>query len=178
VTYLLTLPRIFSMVVQSIKCTKEGQRFVIRYLWSDCVKERDIYQRITFQYGVNCVNQKRIHEWIRFKAGCVGTDGAQSGRASIETRWNCGADRLIYLGQPDNQHWRNFVWNEHQSWKLDVQECLKAQFKTFYFAVSKRLVDSWTRLYESQNNCLGKEAVPSCFANILSTVAKNCFSVW
>jgi hypothetical protein len=58
-----------------------------------------------------------------------------------------------------------------------VQEWLKAKLKIFYFARSKKLLDSWTKLNESQIDCLGKEAVPSCCANILSTFAKNCFSV-
>jgi hypothetical protein len=63
------------------------------------------------------------------------------GISNAETCWGCRADRLVCLGQPNNQQWRHFVWNKHHSWKWAVQEWLKAQMTMLYPVGSKRLLD-------------------------------------
>jgi len=58
------------MAAQLLQRTKEQQRSVIRFLWSEGVKTGEIYGRMTVQYGDNCRGQSKVLEWVgRFKGG-------------------------------------------------------------------------------------------------------------
>jgi transposase len=51
-------------------CTKEEQRSVIRFLWSEGVSGAEIHRRLTEQYGNSVLSQRTVYEWIeRFKNG-------------------------------------------------------------------------------------------------------------
>ncbi|KAM9455822.1 protein GVQW3-like [Clarias gariepinus] len=51
-------------------CTKEEQRAVIRFLWSEGVPGAVIYRRLCAQYGENVLSRRTVYEWIeRFKEG-------------------------------------------------------------------------------------------------------------
>jgi len=53
-------------------CTKEEQRSMIRFLWSEGVSGTKIHQRLSAQYGNSVLPQWSVYEWIeKFKNGCT-----------------------------------------------------------------------------------------------------------
>ena len=51
-------------------CTKEKQRPVIRFLWTEGVSGAEIHQRLSAQYGNSVLPQRSVYEWIeRLKNG-------------------------------------------------------------------------------------------------------------
>ena len=49
-------------------CTKEEQRSVIRFLWSDGVSGAEIHRRLSAQYWNSVLPQRSVYEWIeKFK---------------------------------------------------------------------------------------------------------------
>ena len=49
-------------------CTKEQQRSVIRFLWSEGVSGDEIRGRLSAQYGKGVLPQRSVYEWIeKFK---------------------------------------------------------------------------------------------------------------
>lgn len=51
-------------------CTKEEQRSVIRFLWSEGVSGAEIHRRLSVQYGNSVLPQRSVYEWIeKFKNG-------------------------------------------------------------------------------------------------------------
>ena len=55
-------------------CTKEEQRAVIRFLWSEGVPGAEIHRRLSTQYGDNALPRRRGYEWI---------EKCKSGRTSV-----------------------------------------------------------------------------------------------
>jgi transposase len=45
-------------------CTKEEQRSVIRFLWSESVSGVEIHRRLSAQYGNSVLQQRSVYEWI------------------------------------------------------------------------------------------------------------------
>jgi transposase len=45
-------------------CTKEEQRSVIRFLWSEGVSGAEIHRRLSAQYGNSVLPQRSVYEWI------------------------------------------------------------------------------------------------------------------
>jgi len=45
-------------------CTKEEQRGVIRFLWSEGVTGAEIHQRLSAQYGDRALPWRSVYEWI------------------------------------------------------------------------------------------------------------------
>ena len=45
-------------------CTKEEQRSVIRFLWTEGVKGAKIHARLCTQYGDNALPRRSVYEWI------------------------------------------------------------------------------------------------------------------
>jgi len=51
-------------------CTKEKQRAVIRFLWSEGVPGAEIHRRLSTQYGDSAVQRRNVYEWIeKFTSG-------------------------------------------------------------------------------------------------------------
>jgi hypothetical protein len=77
-----------------IKFTKEQQKSVIWFLYSEGVKTSKTYGRV----AGNCISQKKVYEWVeKFKGG-----------------WkiviNCGqTDGSAYFGQPKNYSSRHQI---------------------------------------------------------------------
>ena len=68
-------------------CTKEEQRVVIRFLWSDGVPGAEIHRRLSTQYGDSAVPRRSVYEWIeKFKSGRTNvTHEEGAGRPSTST---------------------------------------------------------------------------------------------
>jgi len=47
-----------------LQYTKEEQRAVIRFLWTEVVKSPEVHRRMLLQYGDNCLAQRRVYEWV------------------------------------------------------------------------------------------------------------------
>ena len=45
-------------------CTKQEQRSVIRFLWSEGVSGAETHRRLSAQYGNSVLPQRSVHEWI------------------------------------------------------------------------------------------------------------------
>jgi hypothetical protein len=53
-------------------CTKEEQRAVVRFLWSEVVPGAEIHRRMSVRYGNGVVSQRIVYELIeRFKNNCT-----------------------------------------------------------------------------------------------------------
>jgi hypothetical protein len=51
-------------------CTREEQRSVMRFLWSEGVSGAAIHQRLSAQYRNSVLPQRCVYEWIeKFKNG-------------------------------------------------------------------------------------------------------------
>ena len=68
-------------------CTKQEQRSVIRFLWSEGVSGAEIHRRLSAQYGNSVLLQRRVYEWIeKFKNGRTNvTHEEEAGRPSTAT---------------------------------------------------------------------------------------------
>ena len=68
-------------------CTKEEQRAVIRFLWSEGVSGVEIHRRLLSQYGDSVLSRRSVYEWIeRFKRGRTSvTHEEGAGRPSTST---------------------------------------------------------------------------------------------
>ena len=65
-------------------CTKEEQRGVIRFLWSEGVTGAEIHRRLSAQYGDSALPRLSVYEWIeRFQHGRTSVkDEERAGRLS------------------------------------------------------------------------------------------------
>jgi len=65
-------------------CTKEEQRGVIRFLWSEGVTGAEIHRRLSAQYGNRALPQRSVYEWIeKFQHGRTNVkDEERAGRPS------------------------------------------------------------------------------------------------
>ena len=51
-------------------CTKEEQRGLIRFLWSEGVRGAEIHRRLSAQYGDSALQRRSVYEWIeKFQHG-------------------------------------------------------------------------------------------------------------
>ena len=66
------------------QCTREEQRAVVRFLWSEGSSGKKIHQRLLAQYGDNALSKTTVYEWIeKFKTGRTSVKHAEgAGRPS------------------------------------------------------------------------------------------------
>jgi len=80
-------------------CTKQEQRGVIRFLWSEGVKSVDIHRRMQTKYGDACLSQRQVYDWCqKFAEGTtLLTDAPRPGQAHrvVTEESIAAADRLI-----------------------------------------------------------------------------------
>ena len=64
-------------------CTKEEQRSVLRFFYSEGVKPIEIHRRMNVQYGDACLSLQQVYEWTRkFMNGISSvTDSPRPGQA-------------------------------------------------------------------------------------------------
>ena len=69
------------------QCTREEQRAVVRFLWSEGSSGTKIHQRLLAQYGDNALSKTTVYEWIeKFKTGLTSVKHAEgAGRSSTST---------------------------------------------------------------------------------------------
>ena len=81
-------------------CTKEEQRGVIRFLWSEGVTGAEIHRRLSAQYGDSALPRRILYEWIeRFQHGRTSVkDEERAGRPSTSiTDSNVEDSRVMIL---------------------------------------------------------------------------------
>ena len=68
-------------------CTKQEQRSVIRFLWSEGASGAEMHRRLSAQYGNSVLPQRSVYEWIeKFKNGRTSvTHEEGAGRPSTAT---------------------------------------------------------------------------------------------
>jgi len=79
-------------------CTREEQRYVIRFLRSEGVKSIEIHRRMKVQYGDACLSQQQVYEWSRKFANGVTSveDAPRPGQAQrVVTPHNIAAIQAI-----------------------------------------------------------------------------------
>ena len=78
------------------QCTREEQRAVVRFLWSEGSSGTKIHQRLLAQYGDNALSKTTVYEWIeKFKTGRTSVKH-QEGRRS-RTSINLQNSRVNFL---------------------------------------------------------------------------------
>jgi len=59
-------------------CTKEEQRGVIHFLWSEGVPGAEIHRRLSAQYGDSALPRQSVYEWIqKFQHGWTSLKGEE-----------------------------------------------------------------------------------------------------
>jgi hypothetical protein len=46
-------------------CTREEQHSVIKFLWAEEVKLREIHRRMIQQYGGSCMSERKAYQWVK-----------------------------------------------------------------------------------------------------------------
>jgi len=63
------------MAVPLQQCTKQEQRSVVRFLFSEGVKPIEINRRMRIQYGDRCMSRSQVYEWTeKFKNGVTSVE--------------------------------------------------------------------------------------------------------
>ena len=81
-------------------CTREEQRYVIRFLRGEGVKPIEIHRRMKDQYGDACLSEQQVYEWSRKFANGVNSveDAPRPGQAQrIVTPQNIAAVEAIVM---------------------------------------------------------------------------------
>ncbi|PNF23181.1 hypothetical protein B7P43_G02737 [Cryptotermes secundus] len=69
-------------------CTKEEQRSVIRFLWSEGLSGAAIHQRLSGQYGKSVLLQRSVYEWIEKLKNCCTSVMHEEGARQPSTATN------------------------------------------------------------------------------------------
>ena len=57
------------------QCTKQEQRSVVRFLFSEGVKPIENHRRMSIQYGDRCMSRTQVYEWTeKFKNGVASVE--------------------------------------------------------------------------------------------------------
>ena len=69
------------------QCTREEQRAVVQFLWSEGSSGAETHKRLLAQYGDNALSKRTVHEWIeKFKNGRTSVKHAEgAGRPLTST---------------------------------------------------------------------------------------------
>jgi transposase len=118
-------------------CTREEQRSVIRFLWSEGVKPREIHRRMIQQYGGSCMSKRKVYQWVeRFQEGRTSVIGEhRSGRpctavsADIVLGYEWTSSRTLSGERRDTQQFKvqhhagreSEAYNSHSSSRTSVQ---------------------------------------------------------
>ena len=63
------------MAVPLQQCTKQEQRSVVRFLFSEVVKPIEIHRRMSIQYGDRCMSRTQVYELTeKFKNGVTSVE--------------------------------------------------------------------------------------------------------
>ena len=63
------------MAVPLQQCTKQEQRSVVTFLFSEGMKPIEIHRRMRIQYGDRCMSRTRVYEWTeKFKNGITSVE--------------------------------------------------------------------------------------------------------
>ena len=110
-------------------CTKEEQRSVIRFLWSEGVSGAEIHRRLLVQYGNSCLPQRSVYEWIeKFK----------NGRTSVTQ--NEGAGRPVTAINEENiERSREIILSDRRITVDDVANRLQISHGSAYEIIYSRL---------------------------------------
>jgi len=94
------------MAVPLQQCTKQEQRSVVRYLFSEGVKPIEIHRQMRIQYGDKCMSCTQVCEWTeKFKNGVTSVeDSLRPGPAVTE-------DNIAAV--------ENVIW---ENWHVTVKE--------------------------------------------------------
>ena len=87
-----------TMAAQLTVCTKDEQRSVIRFLWSEGVSGDEIHRRLSAQYGNSVLLKRSVYEWIE-KLKNVRTSVTheeRAGRPSTDTS-DDNTERVRYM---------------------------------------------------------------------------------
>ena len=64
------------------QCTKQEQRSVVRFLFSEEVKPIDVCRRMRIPYGDRCLIRTQVYEWTeKFKNGVSSVESPRPGPA-------------------------------------------------------------------------------------------------
>ena len=96
-------------------CTKEEQRSVIRFLWSEGVSGAEIHRRLSAQHWNSVLPQRSVYEWIE-KLKNVRTSVTHEGSGACVAR--CSAKNIFFWGHKEacatveEMHWkaRRLCW--------------------------------------------------------------------
>ena len=129
-------------------CTKEEQRSVIRFLWSEGVSGAEMHRRLSAQYGNSVLPQRSVYEWIeKFKNGRTSvTHEEGAGRPSTATT-DDNIERVRAMVLLDRRQWKKCI--EKQG---DYVEKLCYKFSIFieikFVSVLQIIIDSDTYYIE------------------------------
>ena len=109
-------------------CTKEEQRSVIRFLWSEGVPGTEIHRRLSVQYGNSVLSQRSVYEWIeKFK----------NGRTSVTH--DEGAGPPVTVTNENIERVREMILSDRRVTIDKVAYCLQISHGSAYEIIHNRL---------------------------------------
>ena len=107
------------------QCTKQEQRRVVRFLFSEGVKPIEIQSGMRLQYGDRCMRRTQVYEWTeKFKNGVE--DSPRPGPAfTAVTEDNIAAVENVIgkTGASQSRRW-------HHYWRLELDQPITSFMKS------------------------------------------------
>ena len=86
------------MAAKLINCTKEEQRFVIRFLWAEDVPGAQIRLRMCAQCGDKVLSRRIVYEWIEmFENGRTSVTDAERSGCPVTSTTTRNEERTLEL---------------------------------------------------------------------------------
>ena len=118
------------MAVPLQRCTKQEQRSVVRFLFSEGVKPIEIHRRMRIQYGDRCMSRTQAYEWTeKFKNSVTSVeDSPRPGPAfTAVTEDNIAAvenviweNRRVTIKEVTSLLEISVIGPSHHSWRAEV----------------------------------------------------------
>jgi hypothetical protein len=91
-------------------CTKEEQRSVIRFLWSEGVSGAETHRRLSAQYGNRVLPQRSVYEWIeKLKNGRTNIAHEEGARRPSTATTDDNNERICDVVLKLVQQWKKCV---------------------------------------------------------------------
>jgi hypothetical protein len=136
---------IFNMAAPMTECMKYELRSVIWFLYSECVKTREIYRRMTVECDDNCKGQRKVtktrkNQWTEEEYWC--DSELPSTGIFVEVREQI--DNCI------QNNWIIKLAKLYLKWRASVQEWLKTQPKPFHSNEIGKAINFGTNVFKNR----------------------------
>jgi transposase len=99
-------------------CTREEQRSVIRFLWSEGLKPREIHRRMIQQYSGSFMSERKVYQWVeRFQEGWISVIDEHRSGCPCTAGFECTNSRTL-SGERRNSQQCKVQHHAERNWSL------------------------------------------------------------